>query len=310
MAIKVLFSGPLSTIQDGGRFGFMKAGVTTSGAMDLQAYNAANELVGNTAGEAVIESTLMGPTLEFEEETVIAMTGADMDPRVDGKEIPLYQPVWIKKGQVLSMQMAKNGCRSYLAVHGGIDVPIVMNSRSTNLKCHIGGLEGRALWNGDLIPIHPFQGSEEEKSLILAKKMTPLHYDTNVTVRVILGPQDSYFTDAGKLTFFHSTYAVSTDSDRMGFRLEGPEIESKNGVDIVSDGIAFGAIQVPPSGKPIVLLADRQTTGGYAKIGTLYSEDIPKFVQLKPGDTVRFQKISVEEAQSQKGSIGNKKHRK
>ena len=129
--------------------------------------------------------------------------------------------------------------------------------------------------------------------------MNKVHYDTNVIIRVIPGPQDDYFTEAGKRTFFNSTYQISVDSDRMGFRLEGPEIENKNGVDIVSDGIAFGAIQVPPSGKPIVLLADRQTTGGYAKIGNLYTGDIPKFVQLKPGDTVRFQKISVEEAQAE-----------
>ena len=174
MGIKVLFSGPLSTIQDAGRFGFLKAGVTTSGAMDLHAYEQANELVGNQDGEAVIEATLMGPTLAFEEDTLIAITGADMSPQVDGREIPMYQPVWIKAGQVLSMQMVKNGCRSYLAVHGGMDVPIVMNSRSTNLKCHIGGLEGRALRNGDLIPIHPFQGSEEEKCLMLERKMIPV----------------------------------------------------------------------------------------------------------------------------------------
>lgn len=299
MGIKVVFPGPLSTIQDAGRIGFLRAGITSSGVMDQEAYKAANQLVGNQSGEAVIEATLMGPTLEFEEDAIVAVTGADMCPQVDGIGAAMYEPIYIKRGQKLTMQMAVNGCRSYIAVHGGMDVPVVMNSRSTNIKCQIGGLSGRALRAGDRIPVPELTCSKEEIDRILSQKIKKVHYDTNVIIRVIPGPQDDYFTEAGKRTFFNSTYQISVDSDRMGFRLEGPEIENKNGVDIVSDGIAFGAIQVPPSGKPIVLLADRQTTGGYAKIGNLYTGDIPKFVQLKPGDTVRFQKISVEEAQAE-----------
>lgn len=294
MSMKILAAGPLSTIQDKGRFGYQKSGIGTSGVMDQDAYETANFLVGNENGEAVIEATLMGPTIEFEEECICAITGADMTPLLDGIPVENYKTFRAMPGQILVMGMAVNGCRSYLSVMGGIDVPIVMNSRSTNLKCHFGGLEGRALKSGDRLKHGRSSLSPEE---ILKRKAPKVHYSSEVLLRVIEGPQDDYFTEAGKSVFYKSTYTVSVDSDRMGFRLEGPEIENVNGVDIVSDGIALGAIQVPSSGKPIILLSDRQTTGGYAKIAVVIRRDIPKLVQLKPGDKIRFKAVSIEEAQ-------------
>lgn len=297
MGIKVVFAGSLSTIQDKGRFGYLKAGIGTSGVMDHEAYETANYLVGNENGKAVIEATLFGPTLQFEEEAICAVTGADMGMKLDDMEIDTYKSFYVMPGQILSMGMAVNGCRSYIAFRGGIDVPVVMNSRSTNLKCHFGGLNGRALKNGDVLECGKADCLMENAEEILKRNVPRIHYETDVKLRVVGGPQDDYFSENGQKTFYGSTYTVSVDSDRMGFRLEGPEIENINGVDIVSDGIAFGAIQVPSSGKPIILLADRQTTGGYAKIGTVCSRDMSKLVQLKPGDKIHFVPISVEEAQ-------------
>lgn len=297
MGMKIIFAGPLSTVQDKGRFGYQKSGIGTSGVMDHEAYETANYLVGNEHGEAVIEATLFGLTIQFDEDCICAVTGADMGIKLDEVPVEMYQPFRIMAGQTLSMGMAVNGCRSYIAFMGGIDVPVIMNSRSTNLKCHFGGYEGRALKNGDELKIGKNVVSDEAVAKILTRKAKKVHYDTDVKLRVVEGPQEDYFTEKGKKTFYGNSYEISVDSDRMGFRLDGPEIENVNGVDIVSDGIALGAIQVPSGGKPIILLADRQTTGGYAKIGTVCRADLSKLVQLKPKDKVRFVKISVEEAQ-------------
>ena len=188
--------------------------------------------------------------------------------------------------------MAAVGCRGYLAVRGGFDVPLVMGSRSTDVSAKLGGFEGRALKAGDVLPT------------LAADDWTPMDlcyeppvYESEITVRVVLGPQEEYFTAAGVDTFFSAAYEISPNSDRMGLRLDGPEIESISGTDIVSDGIVFGSIQVPSGGVPIILMADHQTAGGYAKIGTVLSFDLPKLAQARPGDVVRFEKISAEDAQ-------------
>lgn len=290
--MKIVIAGLLSTIQDRGRYGYLKSGIGTNGVMDTQAYDTANALVGNENGEAVIETTFMGPAIEFDEECICAITGADMEPKLDDEPVEMYQPFKILPGQTLSMGMAVNGFRGYIAFAGGIDVPVVMNSRSTNLKCKIGGYEGRALAKDDILAIGE---SSIDESSILSKSASKPFYENTITARVIEGPQADYFTEEGKQTFYSNEYEVMLESDRMGFRLEGPEIENIDGVDIVSDGIAFGAIQVPPSGKPIILLADRQTTGGYAKIATVISDDIPKLVQLPLGGKVRFAPVEIEE---------------
>lgn len=305
MSVKVIIPGALTTVQDAGRFGYQNAGIQTSGVMDHKAYEQANALVGNTAGQAVLEATLYGGVMEMTEDTVAAVTGADMDPKVNGIPCDMNRPLLLRAGDTLALDMVKSGCRTYIAFAGGINVPIVLGSRSTNLKCQMGGYQGRPLRTGDVLEI----GTPETTYETVKDRSFPREeYPALIQVRVIGGPQEEYFTEDGIKTFYKETYTISEQSDRMGYRMEGPVVESRNGTDIISDGIAFGAIQVPASGKPIVLLADRQTTGGYAKIATVCSFDIPKLVQGKPGDQVHFVRISLEEAQ--KINENNKKRGK
>lgn len=294
MSVKIVIPGALTTVQDAGRYGYQNSGIQTSGVMDHKAYAQANELAGNPAGEAVLEATLFGGTMEVDEDTVIALTGADMGPQVNGKPVEMNRPLLLKAGDSLSLGMVKSGCRTYIAFGGGIDVPVVMGSRSTNMKCSMGGYEGRALRAGDVLQIGAPAVSYEK---IQGRRVKAETYPSLIEVRVIEGPQAEYFSEKGKAAFYGGVYTISDQSDRMGYRMEGEPVESIDGTDIISDGIAFGAIQVPADGKPIILLADRQTTGGYAKIAVVCSFDIPRLVQGKPGDRVRFTKISVEEAQ-------------
>ena len=292
MGILVKSPGPLTTVQDEGRFFHQSSGIRPSGVMDAAAYEAANALVGNGNGEAALEMTFLGATLEFQSAAWIAATGADMRAKLDGAPVERYRAVRVAAGQALAFGMAMNGCRGYLAVRGGIDVPPVMGSRSTDIGAKLGGFQGRALKAGDVLPT-----MKEDGWTPTGLNYEPPVYESAMAVRVIPGPQEEYFTAKGLETFFSAAYEISPNSDRMGLRLEGPEIESRSGTDIVSDGIVFGAVQVPSGGKPIVLMADHQTTGGYAKIGTVISFDLPKLAQARPGDTVRFVRISAEDAQ-------------
>ena len=288
MAFRVIVPGALSTVQDLGRFGYQKSGMPCSGVMDQKAYESANQLVNNQKNEAVIEHTVFGGSYRFQSDTVIALAGADMKPSIDGKACPMYRPVFVPSGGILSLGAAVNGCRTYLAAAGGILVPSVLGSRSTNLKCKIGGFQGRALQSGDLLDTGtlsvPFQ---QIKDLSLKAPV----YSKEIKVRVIEGPQSDYFTEKGLNLFYSAPYTVSEQSDRMGCRLEGPAVESIHGTDIVSDGIVFGSIQITSSGMPIVLMADRQTTGGYAKIATVITDDLPLLAQAVPGTTIHFQKM-------------------
>lgn len=311
MSIKIIQPGALSLIQDSGRFGFMQYGVTQSGAMDQISYAAANHIAGNPAGAAEIEMTLMGLTAEFTEDAVIAVTGADMDAKLDGAAIDMYAPVQVLKGQTLSFGTVKSGVRGYLAVRGGFDVPAVMGSRSTNLRSKIGGVSGRAIAAGDEIRIGETAADLEpdadgEKGIFSRGLAFPMSrrelehapkFEKNITVRVVLGPQAENFTEAGIKAFEEGSYKVLPQSDRMGMRLSGPKVESKSGYDIISDGILFGSVQITNGGEPIVMMADHQTTGGYAKIATAVSFDLPKLAQLPPGGTVHFEVISPEKAQ-------------
>ena len=292
MKLHVLSPGPMTTIQDAGRHGYVASGIGVSGVMDQDAYEAANYLVGNKHGEAVLEATLMGPSIRFDADCICAVTGADMGTKIGNKPVEPYRPFWVQSGQVLTMGYAQTGCRGYLAVQGGFEVPIVMGSRSTNLKCALGGYEGRALKAGDVLEV-----PDESRSTVMDRKRRQPVYEQEVTVRVIPGPQADAFTEKGFRTLWEQSFSVSAKSDRMGLRLDGPVIDTKEGSDIVSDGIALGAIQVTSGGQPIILLADRQTTGGYAKIGTVCSFDIPKLAQLKPGGIIHFEEITVEAAQ-------------
>ncbi len=291
--LTVISPGPLSTIQDEGRFGYMSTGFSPGGAMDAYSMKIANILVGNAPGDGVIEMTLMGLSARFECDSVIAITGADMEPTLNDTEIPMYKGISVKKGDILTLKMAKSGMRAYLAVAGGFDLECAMGSMSTNLKCALGGFEGRKLKAGDCLPLR----TSVDIFHIGPRKCAPENkYENHITVRVVLGPQDDYFTKKGIETFLSSTYTVSDKSDRMGVRLEGEKIENINGVDIISDGIATGSVQIPASGTPIIMMADRQTTGGYAKIATVISADLKKIAQAKPGSCISFEAITAKEA--------------
>ncbi len=294
MAIYVLQPGPLTTVQDMGRFGYQASGMPVSGAMDRRAFRDANALAGNNGNEAVLEFTLLGGSFRFTASTVIALTGADMSPVLDGNPCPMYAAVPVKGGAVLSLSYAKSGCRTYLAVSGGIDVPPVMRSRSTCLKCRIGGFGGRALAAGDTVPTG--KGASAGFSEPGGTTAPPVYPD-HVTARVVEGPQAHCFTEDGLAAFYSAPYTVTTQSDRMGCRLDGPAVAAKESADILSDGTVFGSIQITSAGQPVILMADRQTTGGYAKIATVCTADLPVIAQCRPGNTVRFQKITLEEAQ-------------
>ena len=296
MSIRVIQPGVLTTVQDLGRFGFQQYGVPVSGAMDPRSLKLANPLLGNDPGEAALEITVTGPQLIFGEANYAVLTGGDLGAELDGKPMPRYQAVKIEAGQTLRFLGLRNGCRAYLAFAGGLDVPLVMGSRSTCMKAKIGGIKGRKLEAGDELrfrapqPDLPFPERRRIGTDFVPQKQYELH--------AVLGPQDDHFTEAGLRTFFSEVYTVSADFDRMGCRLDGPPIEHKGGADIISDGIAFGAVQVPSSGKPIIMTADRQTTGGYTKIATVCSADFRFLGQLKGGDKVNFIPISVEQAQN------------
>ncbi len=294
MGIKILQGGALTTVQDAGRIGYQNAGFSVSGVMDYRSFRMANMLLGNEESEAVLEVSLMGPTLTFMENNTFAIAGGDFSPTLNNKEIDLYAAIPAKKGDTLKLGLVKEGARAYIAFAGGMDVPLVMGSKSTNLKCGIGGYKGRKLEAGDEI------GFVNPKANLINMYKRYEHVreyqEKDITLRVILGPQIDYFAEEGIRTFLESEYTVSDEYDRMGCRLKGPVIASKNGVDIISDGIALGSIQIPTSGTPIIMMADRQTTGGYAKIATVIHVDIPKLAQRTPGNKIRFQEVTVEEA--------------
>jgi KipI family sensor histidine kinase inhibitor len=294
---EVVRAGLLTTVQDRGRFGSQQFGVTVSGAMDELALRVGNILVGNPQGAAGLEISLLGPQVRLLTDVVLAVTGAEMEADLDGEPVPGYQAILARAGQTLDIRHCRQGMRAYLCVGGGIEVPLRLGSRSTSLAAGFGGLDGRPLRDGDTVRVGPLLGSLGRVAGRRAPERWRHPFTVPQTVRVVFGPQEDAFTDAGKRTLLESSYAVSPSSDRMGCRLEGPAIEHAGAADIISDWIPLGGIQVPGNGKPIILLADRQTTGGYTKIATVVGADIPKLAQLRPGDSVRFQAVTVEEAQ-------------
>ena len=294
MGIEVLQPGLLTTVQDLGRAGYQKLGIAPSGALDKTALKTANILLGNPAGEAALELTFAGPELRFTRATCIAVTGGDFGALLNGEPIPRCAAAPVKSGDVLSFGPAKSGCRAYLAFAGGLELPAVMGSKSTNLKCGFGGFQGRKLLAGDVIE---FASPREDLPFFPLRTLDAPQYGREVTLRAVLGPQDDAFTEAGMRTFFGESYEATARSDRMGCALEGPAVECRGKSDIISDGIPDGAVQIPASGKPIVMLSDRQTTGGYAKIATVASVDLPLLAPCRPGDKSRFAPVSVGEAQ-------------
>ncbi|PYZ96186.1 KipI antagonist [Alteribacter lacisalsi] len=298
MSFTVEKAGLLTTVQDRGRLGYQQFGLSPAGAMDEYAMQMANVLVGNARNEAVIEVTIMGPVLKVEKDLVLAFTGANLQPEIDGETVPTWKSYLVREGSKVSFGRPVNGARLYISVRGGIEVPEVMGSKSTYLKAGIGGFEGRELRKGDTV-----KAGEEANDLELhsGRRVAAEHipqYDREVEVRAIPGPQDDSFDDESLDRFFSEFYEVSHQSDRMGYRLQGETpLTHKNGADILSDAIAFGSVQVPGDGQPIILMADRQTTGGYTKIATVIGADLWKVAQLPPGGKIRFIKSDVREAQ-------------
>ena len=292
--IQVVQAGLLTSIQDLGRWGFGRFGMPVAGAMDEYAARLANILLGNDENAPVLEMTLMGPVLEFDAELLFAIAGANLQPRLNGRAIELWTVQKAGPGDRLQFAGPLEGCRAYLAVGGGVEIEEVMGSASTYLRGKLGGYAGRALQKGDLLACCARPSERREQGLSIPREYRP-EYRNNI--RVILGPQDDAFTAQGLDTFLSAEYRVSNEADRMGYRLEGPKIEHHESADIISDGIALGAIQVPAHGTPIIMLADRQTTGGYTKIANVISVDIPSVSQMKPGDALTFEPVSIETAQ-------------
>ncbi len=292
--------GFLTTIQDSGRYQYQAFGVPVSGAMDMYSLSLANILVDNDIDEAVLEATMLGPTIEFTEDNIIAITGANLMPSINGIDISMNTAFLCHKGDILSFKGVKSGSRAYIAFSGGLDVPKVMGSKSTYIKAGIGGYKGRKLEKNDEIG---FENPKLSIANLAHRKISVKEKSDNqmskesLKLRVVMGPQENYFTENGIKSFLSSTYTVSNEFDRMGCRLEGEKIQHVRDGNIISDGISFGAIQVPSHGTPIVMLADRQTVGGYAKIANVISVDLPKIAQAKAGDKISFEKISIEEAQ-------------
>ena len=293
--IEVQDGGFLTTVQDPGRYGYQRYGVPVAGAADQFALRVANVLIGNEEEDAGLEITLVGPRLRFLADTVIAITGGDLDPRIDDEPVAMWRAIAVPQGSTLSFSRMRDGVRACLAIAGGIDVPLVLGSRSTYTRSRLGGFEGRALRPGDKIvavgeePVNQVVGSE------LPREQVP-NYGHSHVLRVVLGPQDDAFSQEGIRTFLSGTYTVTPQSDRVGYRFQGPQIQHKGGADIVSDGTPFGAVQVTGDGMPIVLLVDRGTTGGYTKIATVISVDLAAVAQAMPGDTMSFRSVTVEEA--------------
>jgi biotin-dependent carboxylase-like uncharacterized protein len=293
---EVLEPGVLTTIQDLGRYGFSQFGVPPSGASDLFSLKAGNLLVGNRAEDASLETMVMGLKLKALSEVVISITGGDLFPTLNGEPLEMWRAHLLVEGDVITFKRIQNGCRAYLAVSGGIDVSPVMESKATYLSGKFGGLEGRALRRGDMLYAANVRSPLDRVGLRFPKEWIPL-FEKEALLRIIPGPQNHHFTKKGFETFSSSPYQVTPQCDRMGVRLEGPRIERRSDVEesIISEGLVPGAIQVPGDGKPIIILTEL-VTGGYTKIATVISTDLTKVAQLKPGDRVRFEPISIEEA--------------
>ena len=294
--LEILIPGPLTTVQDCGRFGFGGYGVPPSGAVDPFSLRVGNLLVGNRENEASLEITIIGPKIIALIDTLIAITGADLQPKVNEIPLEMWRSQLLKKDDILSFKAPKSGCRAYLAIGGGISVQSIMGSKSTNLAAQFGGLEGRPLRKGDIISSDSPARYLKAVGKSLDKARIP-SYPKNQVLRVISGPQDDHFSTKAKKIFLGSPFQVTPQSDRTGIRLAGPQIEAKKNLkgSIISEGVVSGTIQIPGDAQPIIILGET-VTGGYRKIATVISADLPLVGQLKPGDTVNFRKVSMDEA--------------
>lgn len=312
MSISVLKPGLLTTVQDLGRFGYQQEGLVVSGALDAVALRTANLLVGNPENLAGLECTLRGPVLRFEADALLALTGADLAATIDGQPVPLGRPVAVRAGTMLTFGAPKTAGRAWLAVAGGVAVPPVLGSRATYLRAALGGLAGRALRAGDGLPVGEWSatgralGSQlmpteaagwraagwRPEALPQARPGLPL------VVRALPGPEYAQFLPESQRAFWAENFTVTTEADRMGARLRGPVLGRLTSAELLSSAVTFGTVQVPAGGQPIVLLADRQTTGGYPRLAQVISADLGRLAQALPGTRLRFVQVGLAEAQA------------
>ncbi|MFC4274887.1 5-oxoprolinase subunit C family protein [Achromobacter aloeverae] len=305
--IRVLKPGALTQLQDLGRYGFQRYGVPVNGVMDEWSHRVANILVGNDEAMATLECTLTGPMLQFQEERLIALCGADMRASIDGVPAPLNEPILLRRGATLAFGECRRGARLYLAVRGGFDAEPVMGSASTFPRGGFGGFAGRALAKGDRLPLRAADPGYPRARRLLVQSGTPFVsaalFDVPApeaaeAVRAMRGPQWDAFTDEARTAFVSVPFTVDAQSDRMGYRLRGETLKLAQPLEMISEATAFGTVQVPPDGNPIVLMADRQSAGGYPKIAYVATVDLPRLAQALPGTALRFAIVEMEEAQA------------
>ncbi len=292
MSVRVVLGGPSTTVQDLGRRGTQRDGVPESGAMDIHAARIANLLVGNAEDAAVLESTLAGPALLFMQATGVALGGSDFGATVDGEPLAPWHAMPMRAGSTLTLGNAQRGCRAYVAIAGGVNVPLVLGSRSTFLPGRFGGFEGRGLRAGDVLALNDVATPSVRRAL--AASLQPTHGNE---IRLIAGAQQPMLDERSRVALFAAGLKVSARSDRMGYRLEGAALQLRAPVEMLSAAVTIGTLQLPPSGEPILLMADHQTTGGYPVLGHVATVDLGAVAQLRPGDPIRFVPISLDEAQ-------------
>ena len=313
MSLSILRPGLLTTVQDLGRPGYQHAGLVVSGALDALALRVANLLVGNAETSAGLEITLLGPHLRFEADTLLALTGADLSATLNGRPVGRYRPVWAGAGAELAFGAPVAGSRAYLAVAGGLALPPVLGSRATYLRGHLGGLHGRALLAGDHLPVGAASAAGQQLSYFLRARHPAAGWaqvgwtagpalaglPPGPIIRAMPGPEYEQFAAASQRAFWEQEFVVSAQADRMGYRLHGPALHRLEAAELLSSAVTLGTVQVPAGGQAIVLLADRQTTGGYPRLAQVITADFPVLAQLRPGQGFRFREVGLAEAQAQ-----------
>jgi antagonist of KipI len=291
--LHIIRAGLLTSVQDGGRWGYQEIGISVSGAMDLRAHRLANALVGNEPSAATLEITLRGPELEFDEDRIVALSGADFVVTIGDRLVASEGPFKVPQGARLRIGVRSRGTRAYLAIAGGIDVPPIFGSRSTHLPSRLGGFEGRALAAGDRLPLGPLPSVTRGRAAHASVLTLPRGH---ARLRILPGPQHDRFAPEALDRLQSEPFTIQPASDRMGYRLDGPRIEQAVKTELISDPSPLGAVQIPASGQPILLMADRQTTGGYPKLAVVISADVGLAGQLGPGDTIAFALCTRQEA--------------
>jgi antagonist of KipI len=311
MSLRIVRPGLQTTVQDRGRYGLKHVGVVSGGAMDPIALEFANGLVGNASGEAVLEIALLGPEIAFGRDALIALCGAQFEATLAGQKLPLNRPVFVEEGAILKAGRASLGSRAYLAVAGGIAIAPVLGSCSTYLPAGFGGLQGRALKAGDVLPLHEnvaalsqkrfarLKSKKDQSGLRTVAWSAPaltLPAREPILIHAMEGRHHAHFDAASRRAFFEATWKLTPDSNRMGFRFAGPLLARERAAEILSEPACLGTVQVPSGGQPIALMADHQTTGGYPKIAEIAAADVPRLAQLGPGGSVQFARCTLEQA--------------